>query len=176
MWVTNKQKSGFTIVELLIVIVVIAILAAISIVAYNGIQNRTNDAVIQSDIAQVSKRIELYKAETGSYPTSAVVSGGTLEIKASKSSYSLTSTNARNLGICTVLAPGAEKFAVLALSKSGKWFYKTNSGPITQGSTGWTGNVGQCADFGILNTETGFWGLWGAEAGQVGGWYPWVKS
>ena len=36
----RQTKSGFTIVELLIVIVVIAILAAITIVAYNGIQNR----------------------------------------------------------------------------------------------------------------------------------------
>lgn len=39
MW-AKKDKSGFTIVELLIVVVVIAILAAITIVAYNGIQNR----------------------------------------------------------------------------------------------------------------------------------------
>ena len=36
----KKTKSGFTIVELLIVIVVIGILAAITIVAYNGIQSR----------------------------------------------------------------------------------------------------------------------------------------
>lgn len=175
MWAKNKQQFGFTIVELLIVIVVIAILAAISIVAYNGIQNRANDSVIQQDIAAIVKRIELYKAETGIYPSSATVSGGTLDIKASKSSYSLASTNARNLGICTVLAPGTERFGVFALSKSGKWFYKTNSGPITQGSTGWMGNTNQCADFGILTTETGYWGLWGAETGQVGGWYPWVK-
>ena len=40
-WVS--KKSGFTIVELLIVVVVIAILAAISIVAYAGIQNRANE-------------------------------------------------------------------------------------------------------------------------------------
>ena len=37
--VSEKQK-GFTIVELLIVIVIIGILAAITIVAYNGIQQR----------------------------------------------------------------------------------------------------------------------------------------
>ncbi|MFZ2836491.1 MAG: prepilin-type N-terminal cleavage/methylation domain-containing protein [Candidatus Saccharimonadales bacterium] len=37
MWAKYKQQSGFTIVELLIVIVIIGILAAITIVAYNGI-------------------------------------------------------------------------------------------------------------------------------------------
>ena len=39
-------KQGFTIVELLIVIVVIAILAAITIVAYTGIQNRAYDTAV----------------------------------------------------------------------------------------------------------------------------------
>lgn len=42
-----KNKNGFTIVELLIVIVVIGILAAITIVAYNGIQNRAQDTKIK---------------------------------------------------------------------------------------------------------------------------------
>jgi prepilin-type N-terminal cleavage/methylation domain-containing protein len=46
MWVQNKQQSGFTIVELLIVIVVIAILAAITVVAYNGIQDRARNSSI----------------------------------------------------------------------------------------------------------------------------------
>ena len=40
------RYSGFTIVELLIVIVVIAILAAISLVAYTGVQNSANDAAV----------------------------------------------------------------------------------------------------------------------------------
>lgn len=64
-----KKPRGFTIVELLIVIVVIAVLAAIAVVAYNGIQARANDARRASDLRQVVKLIEAYNAENGSYPS-----------------------------------------------------------------------------------------------------------
>ena len=65
--VGNKQ-SGFTIVELLIVIVVIAILAAITIVAYNGIQARSKNSAAQTTAATVVKKAELYNTEIGYYP------------------------------------------------------------------------------------------------------------
>lgn len=52
-----EKQTGFTIVELLIVIVVIAILAAITIVAYNGIQTRARDSKVSTDLAQLSKAV-----------------------------------------------------------------------------------------------------------------------
>lgn len=55
--VTRSSSSGFTIVELMIVVVVIAILAVITIVGYNGIQNRARDASILSDAQQAGKKI-----------------------------------------------------------------------------------------------------------------------
>lgn len=61
-------KSGFTIVELLIVIVVIGILAAIVIVAYNGVQARARDARRLADIQTVNKALQLYYIDNGSYP------------------------------------------------------------------------------------------------------------
>lgn len=54
-----KNKQGFTIVELLIVIVVIAILAAITVVAFNGIQQRAKNQQASSDLATLAKAIHL---------------------------------------------------------------------------------------------------------------------
>lgn len=64
-WVKRK---GFTIVELLIVIVVIGILAAITIVAYNGTQQRARDSQRESDVKTIVKALELYYIDNGKYP------------------------------------------------------------------------------------------------------------
>jgi prepilin-type N-terminal cleavage/methylation domain-containing protein len=58
------RRNGFTIVELLIVIVVIAILAAITVVAYNGIQNRAQTSKINSDFNALSKAIAAAQVQT----------------------------------------------------------------------------------------------------------------
>lgn len=65
----KSKNSGFTIVELLIVIVVIAILAAITIVAYNGIQNRAKDSSAQALGNNVIKKAEAYFTINSAYPT-----------------------------------------------------------------------------------------------------------
>lgn len=62
---------GFTIVELLIVIVVIAILAAITLVAYNGAQGRARDSQRVADLKTIMKALEVYKINNGAYPTPA---------------------------------------------------------------------------------------------------------
>lgn len=65
----SRIKHGFTIVELLIVIVVIAILASISVVAYNGIQTRAKNAKTVAAASAWAKAIRMYNAETGLWPT-----------------------------------------------------------------------------------------------------------
>jgi len=63
------QKRGFTIVELLIVIVVVAILAAITIVAYNGIQQRASNTSRINSASQYIKLLSAYAVQNGKYPT-----------------------------------------------------------------------------------------------------------
>ena len=70
-----KNEKGFTIVELLIVIVVIGILAAIVIVAYTGVTNRANQSSAKGNAESVQKVAEAYNADNGSYPTLAQVTG-----------------------------------------------------------------------------------------------------
>lgn len=62
------MKKGFTIVELLIVIVVIGILAAITIVAYNGIQTRAQNTKTITAVKDYAKMIVAYQVDKGTWP------------------------------------------------------------------------------------------------------------
>lgn len=66
----NRRKRGFTIVELLIVVVVIAILAAITLVTYSGIQQRANNAAIIDAASKSLRIIQAYIAANDKYPSS----------------------------------------------------------------------------------------------------------
>lgn len=118
--VNKKTSRGFTIVELLIVIVVIAILASISIVAYRGVQDRAHDTVIKGDLSKIAKNIELYNAEHGAYPQQANFFLSELQdmIRVSKESYD---PSVYNYYYC-VDKNQHDKFGVAARSKSGQTF------------------------------------------------------
>ncbi len=73
----EKQK-GFTIVELLIVIVVIAILAAITIVAFNGIQERARYSAMQQDLKTLNNAINMYYTDNNQYPSSGSTGGNVI--------------------------------------------------------------------------------------------------
>lgn len=65
----NKRNKGFTIVELLIVIVVIGILAGLVITTYNGIQQKARNTERTTDLKTFQSQLEAYNANNGRYPT-----------------------------------------------------------------------------------------------------------
>lgn len=68
----NKKQSGFTIVELLIVIIVIGILAALVLNTFQGVQARARDTERRTDINSVATQLEAYYADFGHYPDGSV--------------------------------------------------------------------------------------------------------
>jgi prepilin-type N-terminal cleavage/methylation domain-containing protein len=67
----NKHQTpskGFTIVELLVVVVIIAILAAITVVAYSSMQTRAKNSAAQTTLNTFSKKVQAYYQLKGSYP------------------------------------------------------------------------------------------------------------
>lgn len=69
MFKPKHRQDAFTIVELLIVVVVIAILAAITMVAYRGFSNRAEEAVVKSDLTQAAKQLGMTKALSDTFPS-----------------------------------------------------------------------------------------------------------
>lgn len=69
----QRRESGFTIIELLIVIVVIGILAGLVLNVFTGIQEQGRDAERKTDLEAVEGQLEAYAAKEGYYPTVANV-------------------------------------------------------------------------------------------------------
>ncbi len=109
----SRGLRGFTIVELLIVVVVIAILAAITIVAYNGITANARDSALKADLNTTAKKAGITQVDTGAYPSTKPA--GLSDII----QYSQTN--------------GGQGFCATA-AKDGRAFHITQSGSIQEGA------------------------------------------
>lgn len=90
-----KKTTGFTIVELVVVIAVIGILAAISITSYTQTQRKARDTEREADISVIQSALETFYEKNGNYP-------GTTDM-----SNAAFLTGTLNLPSSAVVAPGS---------------------------------------------------------------------
>lgn len=162
----HSPSRGFTIVELLIVIVVIAILAAITVVAFNGVQQRARATTAQSELAAVAKKLEMHKIDNGTYPSASNNAAWKDYIAQATGQV----TEAKNYIICR--SPDGSQYAFIAWKPVtsvvnppvGEKFYFIDSKNGTvqtstwngQGSFGTVSNAA-CANIGFPVNNSGVW-------------------
>ena len=165
-------SRGFTIVELLIVIVIIGILAALVVTAYNGIQNRANDSSLKTDIAHFRKRLDIIKNESsdGLYPAdlSTTYFNATMGIKFAKGSYNLARNN-----LYYAVSTDRTRYALGFIPKqeaNAGFIFSSATGVTTAASSVWGADVG--AVVGIAG-GTAIYDYPGDGSGS--GWVTWVN-
>lgn len=128
------SSLGFTIVELLIVVVVIAILASITVAAYNGVTGQANDVSVKNDLKELGQAVMLAEIQGSDFPTDEATLSA-VGLKVAKGAYGndiISGGQHYNLLYCsTVPTYSPPGFAFVAASKSGDvHVYTSQSGAV----------------------------------------------
>jgi general secretion pathway protein G len=141
-WAQQAYKKGFTIVELLIVIVVIGVLAAIVIVSYLTVQGGAYDTSVKSDLTHMADTIHLKALDDDAIPAGGATSSLTgdslqfdgIEVNPDEDAYD---PSVANLYYCAGKIDGEDEFGLIARSLSGKVFRYLSQGGLAE----YTGNL-----------------------------------
>jgi len=106
------KNQGFTIIELLIVIVVIGILATLVITTYNGVQSKARDTKRKTDINALQGMVEAYNTNAGYYPTLANIN-----------SAAWRATNMKGLDPSALQDPQGSSQTLVASPAAGSYAY-----------------------------------------------------
>jgi len=74
---SKRKQSGFTLVELLIVAIILAILAAIIIPQFASTTVDAQESALRANVSAMRSAVDLYRQQHGSYPGATAATGGT---------------------------------------------------------------------------------------------------
>ena len=136
----KKRQEGFTIVELLIVIVVIGILATLVIVTFTGIQQKARNTKRQTDINAIQSHVEAFYAQNGYYPTLAHMNDATWR-----------SANVKGLDADALKDPKGSAQTLVAAPSANSYAYE----PETSAGASCAADETTCAQFSLTATLEG---------------------
>jgi general secretion pathway protein G len=63
-----RSEKGFTLVELMIVIIILAVLTGIAVPSYMALRNRARESATESEMKNIATALELFQADNEKYP------------------------------------------------------------------------------------------------------------
>lgn len=167
-----QQRSGFTIVELLIVIVVIGILAAITIVSYDGITTRGYETAVMNDLKVMGDGAAIVSAKGMGTIPAATQAGLEKIVKISRpEAYLDTSTG--SLAYCR----NNEQFAFIARAATSSTLYEyvSDGGGVKQTSPYSSAINTLCGSVGISSSSAGYGSIWLFSGANSPKWLAWIS-
>lgn len=65
----HRTTKGFTLLELLVTVTIIAVLTVIGVVSFAQVNKRSRDVKRKSDLEQIRSALEMYRSDNGAYPS-----------------------------------------------------------------------------------------------------------
>lgn len=148
-------QKGFSIVEIIVIVVVIGILASIVVVSYNGVQNNAHDTSVRSDLENIAGQLEAYRTRqtniSQQFPNTASQLGS-IGFNISKDSYD--TSLAVNLVYC--VNSTSQEFALAAASKSSSVYLMTEDGFRSTTLTKANFTASLCSTLGLTFVANGY--------------------
>jgi type IV pilus assembly protein PilA len=123
---TDEAEAGFTLIEILVVIIIIGILAAIAIPVFLKQRSKGYDAAIKSDLVAAANAEEGYGTDFTGY-TDSVPSLKSTE------GFKFSAAGSYNNGIqaLTIVSAGSQGYCITGVAASGNtWFYDSGNGGL----------------------------------------------
>lgn len=134
----KTRQRGFTIVELLIVIVVIGILAGLVVTTFSGVQKKARDSERKTDINALHSQLEAYNAQNGKYPTLANMNDATWR-----------TTNMKGLDADALKDPKGTASTLVATAAANSYAYAVTPASCDNGAGG------DCTGYTLTATNEG---------------------